>query len=546
MTLGRDAEKRSVVKVQETITADFPMSNQNHGLERAFVKDYNGHSLSLNLESVTDASGKKLPYHWTGTNLRIGDADTYVHGEQTYILSYSMRDVTRFYKDTGRYEFYWDVIGGDWQVPIQNAIVTVKIDPALQSELSGDNACYYGGFGATNRCQIDQENGIFSTTVSDLAPNEGVTLALGFGDATFAEYRASIGETLMMLWIIAQVIATPIGVIFLIVFLFRWSAKLGRSGEMGTIVAEYLPPKDASVTTSARIGSYYGSVMTAQLLDLAVRHYIKIYETKEKGFFSSAQYEIEIIRDITELRPEEQELLKDMFDKLPAVGERLNLKKLQNNTAYYKRTYNNDSELDTLIRSEYGLQEFDEAMKQNVRKWARIALIIAVPLLSFMWFLVALILFIVSFSAWRTTDKGLALKRYLEGLKLYIGVAEKDRIKMLQSPEGAEKVGVVTDGDDIADPKQLIKLYERVLPYAVLFGQEKKWNAELGKYYETAGSQPDWYTGQTAFNAAVFSSAMSSFSTANNYVSSSSSSSGGSSGGGSSGGGGGGGGGGGW
>ena len=62
MTLGRDAEKRSVVKVQETITADFPMSNQNHGLERAFVKDYNGHSLSLNLEGVTDASGKKLPY----------------------------------------------------------------------------------------------------------------------------------------------------------------------------------------------------------------------------------------------------------------------------------------------------------------------------------------------------------------------------------------------------------------------------------------------------------------------------------------------------
>jgi len=185
-------------------------------------------------------------------------------------------------------------------------------------------------------------------------------------------------------------------------------------------------------------------------------------------------------------------------------------------------------------------------MKAYARRWARIAIIIAVPLVSFMWVLAAIVLFAVSFSAWRTTDKGLALKRYLEGLKLYISVAEKDRIKMLQSPEGAEKVQSFVEGDPSADPKLLIKLYERVLPYAVLFGQEKEWNTQLGKYYETAGSQPDWYAGRTAFNAALFSSAMSSFSTSASSASSFSSSSGGSSGGGFSGGGGGGGGGGGW
>lgn len=93
-----------------------------------------------------------------------------------------------------------------------------------------------------------------------------------------------------------------------------------------------------------------------------------------------------------------------------------------------------------------------------------------------------------------------------------------------------------------------MKLYERVLPYAMLFGQEAEWNKQLGAYYEYINSQPDWYQGNsTAFNAAIFVGAMSSFSTSTTtYTISSSSSSSGSSGGGSSGGGGGGGGGGGW
>ena len=114
---------------------------------------------------------------------------------------------------------------------------------------------------------------------------------------------------------------------------------------------------------------------------------------------------------------------------------------------------------------------------------------------------------------------------------------------MLQSPEGANKVQV-----DLSDPKKLVELYEKLLPYAVLFGQEKEWNKRLGDYYQSAGVQPDWYSGanMAAFNAAAFSSAMSNLNTSINSTGAGFSSSGGSSGGGFSGGGGGGGGGGGW
>jgi uncharacterized membrane protein len=92
----------------------------------------------------------------------------------------------------------------------------------------------------------------------------------------------------------------------------------------------------------------------------------------------------------------------------------------------------------------------------------------------------------------------------------------------------------------------MVKLYERVLPYAILLGAEKEWSKRLGDYYQQTQASPDWYTGTTAFNAAVFTSTLHNFSQASSYSAGSSSSSGGSSGGGFSGGGGGGGGGGGW
>ena len=71
------------------------------------------------------------------------------------------------------------------------------------------------------------------------------------------------------------------------------------------------------------------------------------------------------------------------------------------------------------------------------------------------------------------TEKGLKLARYLEGLELYIGMAEADRLKFLQSVEGAD-----TSNEGI------VKLYEKLLPWASLFGLEESWMKELAKYYE--------------------------------------------------------------
>ena len=385
--------------------------------------------------------------------------------------------------------------------------------------------------------------------IDKLGRQQGVTVAVGFKSGTFSRYQETLMEKLIGIWhlmqILAYTIATPL-VIFLII---RYRRLVGRDKELKPIPPEYLPPEDISVLMSTYVLKKYddpfkvkGLPKVAQLLDLAVRHYIKIYEVKKSSLFSGAQYEIEIIKDLQELKAEEIEVIQDMFDSLsiPKPGQRLNLKNLQNNIKYMTRTRDDDKNLETLAREKYGLCEQNPEVKRIMRGWFKRVLVLAVLFLSPMLLVMSIILAFAS-RGWSLTDKGLSLRRYLKGLKMYISVAEAERLNILQSPEGAEKVVV-----DVNDGKQLVKLYERVLPYAVLFGQEKNWSKQMGKYYEQVGEAPDWYVGQGAFNAVAFSSGISGLSTAAGHASDYSSTSGGSSGGGFAGGGGGGGGGGGW
>ena len=547
-SLSRDSDNRSKLEATWRITANFP-PNQNRGIAPVFVKKYDDHSTNFSLQSVTDENGTPLEYSWNDDELRIGNKNTYVEGEKTYIIKFTQRDVTKNYSNTGRDEFYWDVIGDEWRVPMENVQISVKFDESLAAARQGKAFCYVGSRGSKMQCDLSEDKGQITVKIDKLSRQQGATVAVGFKSGTFSEYQETLMEKLIGIWhlmqILAYTIATPL-VIFLII---RYRRLVGRDKELKPIPPEYLPPEDISVLMSTYVLKKYddpfkvkGLPKVAQLLDLAVRHYIKIYEVKKSSLFSGAQYEIEIIKDLQELKAEEIEIIQDMFDSssVPEPGQRLNLKNLQNNIKYMTRTRDDDKNLETLAREKYGLCEQNPEVQRIMRGWFKRVLVLAVFLLSPM-FLVMSIMLVLASRGWSLTDKGLSLRRYLKGLKMYIGVAEAERLNILQSPEGAEKVVV-----DVNDGKQLVKLYERVLPYAVLFGQEKNWSKQMGKYYEQVGEAPDWYVGRGAFNAVAFSSGLSGLSTAAGHSSDYSSTSGGSSGGGFAGGGGGGGGGGGW
>jgi uncharacterized membrane protein len=125
------------------------------------------------------------------------------------------------------------------------------------------------------------------------------------------------------------------------------------------------------------------------------------------------------------------------------------------------------------------------------------------------------------------TERGYDMWAHVEGLKLYLNVAEKDRMKFDEAPDKT--------------PERFTKL----LPYAIALGVEKQW----AKQFEGIDVEPatrGWYHGANSSNPLLFTGLMSgSFSSGVSSHFSPPSSSGGS-GGGFSGGGGGGGGGGSW
>lgn len=546
--LSRDADQRSVLHTVETITARFPSYDQNHGIERALPTSYNNHSTSLRVTSITNADGQNWNYSTNSQNgvtvLRIGDADKYVHGTQVYRIEYTQRDVTRTYKDTGRDEWYWDTNGTEWKVPIDTLTISATIDDDIATQLQEAPYCYQGYAGSTNRCDIlNTERTTYTTEVKGLSSRQNVTLAFGFQSGTFAAYQPTLLERLVAVWLIVFVVTIVVGFIVLVYLAVSYGRRNNRTREIIEIPAEYIPPKNTSVLTSSQVLTNPVSVFSAQLIDFAVRHFIEIIETRPKGLFSLAEYDIKIIADPNRLLAEEQEILSDMFGSLPTVGDRLEMASLKTNYLYAARTMDNDKKLKILIEGSYAIREKSANTSQFFYKWSVGLLIGAIATLSPVLLCMAGVAAVQGVLIRPLTDKGVDLRRYLLGLQKYIKAAEVERLNFLQGPDTAEKVG---ERVDINNPGQLIKLYERVLPYAIVFGFEKEWSKRLGEFYATTQTSPSWYSGRDSFNAAVFASTLSSFSQTSSYSSGSSSSSGGSSGGGSSGGGGGGGGGGGW
>lgn len=132
---------------------------------------------------------------------------------------------------------------------------------------------------------------------------------------------------------------------------------------------------------------------------------------------------------------------------------------------------------------------------------------------------------------------GAEVNDHLTGLDQHIRLAVAGRTRVLQSPQGTLREPIGPN-----DRGARLKLIERLLPWAVLFGHDSEWASELGSFY-AEGESPSWFRGARPFTVGAFAAGVGSVSSTLSSSYSGTSSSSGSGGGGSSGGGGGGGGG---
>lgn len=599
--LMREEDGTSRMVVIEELTAVFPSSNQNHGITRVIPFTNNdGKNLTIDTGDTiymdVERNGKEEPvskveigdgYYY----VYIGDPDSYVHGEQTYTLTYEFNNVVLDFEDGFKkwQELYWDANGNDWQQRFDNVTARVHMGEDIAEKFTGETSCYVGGYGESgqDRCTTKEYNE--EIEVSDdftvvrsvefsakrLMRGETLTFVMEFDDDTFAPAPQHFDYTIVVS--MAGIILLGGGMIALIIVRLKATSEKRKYYAGLFVKPEYTPAKDLTVAEMAEnhIGrGTNGDARVATLLELAVSHKIEMVKTEKDGAFGKkkTQWMIRIKTDT--LNKQQATILKIL------AGSDTPLHKGQE---IYVKSHTATSELAELST------RFGTSIKASLEKkgllekkekgfhahsilpyatafwffaWMFIIIIIlnnmdekpymtlvgglpALIVLISIWLVILIASLIVAVKTHQFlthTKKGLEYSRYLDGLKMYMQMAEADRIKMLQSVKGADTTH-----------QGVVKIYEKLLPYAAIFRMEKSWLEELSHYYEFADvTAPVWYMGIGAFSAREFSSAMmaanSSLSSTITHSTISNSSSGfsGGGGGGFAGGGGGGGGGGGW
>lgn len=588
--LTRDADGISHMRVKERLTAIFPDTDQNHGLTRIIPFTNNdGQNLTMkstsHLDIVATRNGEAEPIASINSEdgyfaVQIGDAKRYVHGRQIYTLEYEFENLILDQSNDINVwqELYWDANGNDWPQRFDRVTARVHLDNEIAESFTAQTACYVGRYGAsgTSRCQISKEGDVITFTATKLSSRESLTFVLGFAADTFTIRTPQLNYLLVVILGIFLIFGAGM-LIFLCIVSRRIKTKRDYYREL-FIKPEYTAPRDFTVAEMAEnyIGKgLKGNPKVATLLELAVTHKIELVKTEATGLLGKKKtvWQVHVLK-VDNLSTEQTKVLQILNGSNSAISndQRINITTHTANSTLEKLAQ------DFVTQTKESLKQKDLYVKKSAKKSAPGAGLLI--LLDVIWFFATIGAFFISIilpeesylpyvgADWipclilpfgmilftfilvkatkiskfeEHTEKGLDYVRYLDGLKLYISMAEAERLQFLQSVKGAD-----------TSHQGVVKLYEKLLPYAALFGLEKSWLSELSRYYDFDDvASPTWYVGIGVFSAHDFSTAMHSLtSTAGTTITHStttnSSSSGSGFSGGFSGGGGGGGGGGGW
>ena len=550
--LGRDETGHATLTTTETLVARFPDFDQNRGIRRSLPATYQGHTTNLQVVSVTDENGQPRPFEVSSESGRIDIVSavpegSYTYGVQTYVITYTQRDVVDFFSNSQAQEFYWNTNGTDWAQPFARVSATVTLDDGLADALlPGRVFCYVGYSGATDQCGITVEGSVVSTEPVALFPYQNVTVALGFADGTFALFDSSVfASPWGWLLILSALLSIGAAIAAIVLRLTVHRDARGRP----VIVAEYLPPPGMSLLDASILTKHKARAVASQLVDFAVRRVLTIIEVPGGWFSLRSTWRLRL-ESALGVEGEEKRLLTYFFPGL--VGGDEHTLKAQNTTLSTKI----QKQL-ARISSSMVTRGWRRTIPGRHSGWLTLSVVLStigafgavitltdegradgdsiflvIPLTFLCFFIVAACLY-----RHPLTSEGAELADHIKGLELYIRLAEADRLRVLQSPQGALREPV-----DVNSAEQRLKLIERLLPWAVMLKHEREWAKELGEFYAD-GQSPAWFASSRAFSVSGFSAGVGSVASTLSSSYSGSSSSGGSSGGGSSGGGGGGGGG---
>lgn len=521
--LVRAAGGMSRLLTTETIVARFPDVDQNRGIVRALPAAEAGIPLDTAVLSVSGPDGTPIPW-WTESDgdwvyVLTGD-DSFVHGAQTYVITYEMSDVVLRYDDTDADEFFWDTVGTDHAQPFGVVAADVHVATDAATGLLSQRAfCYLGPQGSTDQCPIERDAGshplpaevaawaaavgstatsavTFTATADDIGPYENVTVAIGFAQGTFAAPSPPPPPPYpWWLWILPGLaLLSGIGGL---VFLFVVRAVARRNPDRSPVIVQYAPPEDESLTLSAGVLDVPERALAAHVVDLAVKDAVEIRATGDRR--DPDDFEV-VLRDRAGLQHDELRVVDTLFGRNAQPGADIDLGAFARKPPSRAVTYVKRLDASTVQRGYRAkLPGWVTSLRGMIQmSGLPLALLLiffadgAFTVLGPLGALGNVLYFVAVGSAFFAflglpffsmpasvlTVAGGRHRTYLEGIREYLRLAEEDRLRAAQTPRTADLVsaGRRPYGDAPNAPgADVVNLYERLLPYAVLFGMEREW-----------------------------------------------------------------------
>ncbi|MFQ5548216.1 MAG: DUF2207 domain-containing protein [Woeseia sp.] len=477
------------VEVTETIAVRAERARIKRGIYRDFptrYRDAYGNNREIAYEPLTVLrNDARENFH---TRERENGIRTYfgsrnrllAPGIHTYAFRYRANRMLGFFDEHD--ELYWNVTGLEWAFPIDRASATVVLkfdgDPAIRSTDG-----FTGPMGSTGKDYTTRSDGASRVTFETtrvLVPHEGLTIVVAWPKG-FVVQPTGLEKATWVLTDNVNLVAALTGLAAMLLYFIPVWRNFGRDPEEGLIVTRYEPPAGFSPASLRYIKQmYYDSkVMTAAVLSLAVKGYLRITESDDlhslerrdpgENAPALATGERELLEGL--FRDGDVVILDDEYHELLGKARLAHRKSLMHD---YANRYFRTNGLLSIPGLLIGIVSAVIAL--NVGLGPTPAVIAVIVLMVVLFFVFAALMK-------RPTGLGRRVLDDMLGFKDYLEIAEKDEMNLRNPPEKTPQ------------------LFESYLPFALAMGVEQEWAERFANVLadlrgpDDSSYQPTWYRG---------------------------------------------------
>ncbi|HSH74462.1 MAG TPA: DUF2207 domain-containing protein [Longimicrobiales bacterium] len=455
------------------------------------------HRLEIDDIEVTNPEGSDYRYELSreGRNRRVKVwVPGAVDATHTVDFRYRVRNPLLFFDgegdgfSSGYDELYWNVTGVDSDVPIDQASATVFLPDGVTGV---EVRSYTGPYGSRSSHASTSEvaSGYLIRTGLPLAPREGLTVDLAWDSGVVA--RPGIVGRAWRLLRYNWVLLLPFLSLLLMWNLWK---RHGKDPSRLPIVTRYEPPEGM---IPAEVGTLVDNKpdlrdITATLVDLAVRGFIRIEQREEGGFLGlgvDREYTFGLVKERStwddELTGFERELLVELFKCGYPPKNQVKTEQLDVN--FYKSLPRLRGRLfGQMVAAGYYRARPDHV----VAKYWGSALATVIGTLVLLVFAGASGLLGAGTTAILLGGIGTVIPPLVFAplMSRRTGTGTRRLEQILGYEEFLERV----DADRLERMVDTPEAFERALPYAMALGVEQRWARAFEDIYR---EPPDWYSG---------------------------------------------------